>query len=912
VPTDPAAAHYEVLLAALGERVKELSALRSAASMLLHDEPTPDLLERIAGILPAAMQYPDVAAARIAYGDFEGVTANFRETPWALSSPFTTADGRRGDVKVVYLARRWPESASPFIEEERNLLDSLCDMMRSHFERRAAEEALRASESLLRTAGHMARFGAWRVDLPSYSLVWSDEVCAIHDVPPESSPTRAEAFEFYAPEYRDTVRRAVDHCVRLGTPFDLEARLNTARGRQLWVRVLGQAIRDRDGATIRLQGALQDITARKRSEQALRESQERFDRARRQAEDESRRMAEQLSRTLESITDAFFTLDRSWRFTFLNHEAERQFSRTRESLIGHVIWDAFPESRGTTFEIESRRAVEQQTTVEFEEFFPPRRAWFSVRAYPSEQGLTVYFQNVTRQRQAREEARTSEERFRLLARATSDAIWDWDVTSNALWWNEGFETLFGYRREEIEPTTRSWTSRVHPDERGPVISSLERAIAEGADSWSAEYRFRRSDGTYAFVLDRGHIIRDPLGIPVRMIGGMTDLTERKKLEAQFLRTQRLESIGTLAGGIAHDLNNVLTPIVMSTALLKEDETDPARLEMLNSIEASAQRGAAMVRQVLAFARGVAGRAAPVQVGHLVRDVQAILRDTFPKDIELQIEAAPDLWTVHADATQLHQVLMNLCLNARDAMPEGGKLSLSLRNVTIDDMVPGMNPACGPGPYVEVSVADTGGGMPPEVLDRAFEPFFTTKEVGKGTGLGLSTASTIVKSHGGFMDVTSEPEAGTRVRFYLPVKDPLAAVTPDMPAPPPGAGGDGELILVVDDEESIRSMARRTLERYGYRVMVASNGAEAVALYVQHQPDVAAVITDMVMPVMDGQATIFALKAIEPDVRIIASSGHAAGDSVARALNAGVEDFISKPYTTDTMLRALEALLGKGG
>jgi PAS domain S-box-containing protein len=1019
--SDPAAAaHYEALLRAFGERVKELSALRGAASMLLHDEPAPELLQRIAGILPASMQYPDITAARAVYGDDEAVTANFRESAWTITSTFATGDGVRGELQVVYLEQWWQPGTVPFLEEESNLLDAIADMMRSHFERRRVEGALRAGESLLRSAGRVAKFGGWRIDLPSFTLVWSDEVRALHDLPPGAAPGMEDAIGFYAPEYRDMARRLIDDCVRLGTPFDFEARMVTARGRSIWVRTIGEAAHGPNGAITGIQGALQDISARKQAEQALRESQERYqlamhgsaaglwdwnlrtqevywsprlkemlgydhstfsvsleafldslhpdDRddswaqiqqhlrhrtpyqahirirtssgaygwfytsgqalwdedgqpyrmagsvvdvtARREAEQEARRLAEQLTSTLESITDAFFTLDDEWRFTYLNREAERQFARSREELIGREIWAEYPGSLGTTFEIEYRRAVASQTTVEFEEFFPPLRAWYSVRAYPSEHGLTVYFHNVTRQREAREEARTSEERFRLLARATNDAIWDWDLATNSLWWNEGFETLFGYRREEIEATTRSWTTRVHPEERGAVISSLERAIADGADAWSAEYRFRRNDGSYAFVLDRGHIIRDPLGVPVRMIGGMTDLTERKKLEAQFLRTQRMESIGTLAGGIAHDLNNVLTPIVMSVALLKEDETDAVRREMLNSIEASAQRGAAMVRQVLAFARGVAGRAAPVNVLHLVRDVQKIVRDTFPKDIELAIESVPELWTVQADATQLHQVLMNLCLNARDAMPEGGQLLLQLRNVVLDDVPSGMSPACGPGPYVVLIVTDTGAGMPREVQERVFEPFFTTKEVGKGTGLGLSTALTIVKSHGGFIDIVSEVNAGTSVKVYLPVKDTVAAAEPDAPAPVRRTGGDGELVLVVDDEEGIRSMTRRMLERFGYRVMMASNGAEAVALYVQHQSDVAVVITDMAMPVMDGPATIFALKAIEPDVRIIASSGHTVNDAVAQALSAGVQHFIPKPYTADVMLRALEELLGK--
>jgi PAS domain S-box-containing protein len=651
-------------------------------------------------------------------------------------------------------------------------------------------------------------------------------------------------------------------------------------------------MRTPEGRTTGVQGALQDISRRKENEA------------------KTRHLTEQLQNTLESITDAVFTLDRQWRFLYLNSEAARQLGRPRDALIGREIWTEFPEAVGTTLETQSRRALELEKTVEFEEFFPPRRAWFSVRAYPSEHGLTVYFQNITRQRQAREEARTSEERFRLLARATNDAIWDWDVTTNVLWWNEGFETLFGYRREDDGLTTRSWTSRVHPDERPRVIASLEKALTDGHDTWSAEYRFRRSDGCYAVVLDRGYIIRDPDGTPVRMIGGMTDVTERRRLEAQFLRTQRLESIGTLAGGIAHDLNNVLTPIVMSVAMLKEDETDPLRLEMLNSIEASAQRGASMVRQVLTFARGVAGNAEPVNPRDLVRDIQKIIRDTFPKDIDVAVEAPVDIWLVQADATQLHQVLMNLCLNARDAMPEGGSLLVSARNVLFDDGGRGSGPAQADGPYVRLTVEDTGTGMPREVQERAFEPFFTTKEVGKGTGLGLSTALTIVRSHGGFIDVQSEAGKGTRVNVYIPVQEATIVRNEEFETSRRAAVGDGELVLVVDDEDQIRASTCRMLERYGYRVMVAANGAEGIASYLQHQADIAAVITDMAMPVMDGAEMIQTLKKMEPEVKIIASSGHAMNEAVDKALAAGVQHFIPKPYSAEAILSALQELLGK--
>jgi PAS domain S-box-containing protein len=622
----------------------------------------------------------------------------------------------------------------------------------------------------------------------------------------------------------------------------------------------------------------------------------------------------------------------------------------------------------------------------------------------------------------------SEERFRLLSKATNDAIWDWDLATNTLWWNEGFETLFGFRRDEVEPTIDSWYNRVHPDEREPVIADVHRAIDGGAASWSGEYRFRRKDGTFAYVLDRGHVIRDAQGKPVRIIGGMTDLTtrkqaeeklqeqaalldkaqdailvrdldhrilywnksaerlygwtasevmgksvknllyrntatfdtittmalekgewvgeieqftkegnkliiegrwtlvrdnagqpksilaintditEKKRLEAQFLRTQRMESVGTLAGGIAHDLNNILAPILMSINLLQSKVQDEESRSLLAMLQSCAQRGADLVRQVLTFARGVDGQRLVVNLAHLTRDIKKIIHETFPKKIEFSLNTSTDLWPVMGDPTQLHQVLMNLCVNARDAMPDGGRLTLAVENTVLDEVYAGMNPDSKPGPYVMIVVADTGTGIPPGIRDKIFEPFFTTKELGHGTGLGLSTVAAIVKSHGGFINLYSEPGKGTRFKVYLPTEttttsaEKVAVQKTGLPR------GNGELVLVVDDEASVREVTKKTLERFGYQVILAVHGAEAVSHYVQHREKIAVVLTDMAMPIMDGPATIAALKALDPNVRIIGSSGLSDNAMIARVANNGVRHFVPKPYTADTLLRTIQAEL----
>ena len=394
-----------------------------------------------------------------------------------------------------------------------------------------------------------------------------------------------------------------------------------------------------------------------------------------------------------------------------------------------------------------------------------------------------------------------------------------------------------------------------------------------------------------------------------MVGGMRDLTEQKKMEEQYLRAQRMESIGTLAGGIAHDLNNVLAPIMMSIELLKlESGMDSRRSRILDTILASSRRGADLVRQVLSFARGVDGQRVAIRLPHLVHELEGILSSTFPRNIRIIEEVPADLWPVVGDPTQLHQVLLNLSVNARDAMPHGGTLTLAAANAVIDAQYAGMGAEVKAGKHVVLQVTDTGPGIPPEMRARIFEPFFTTKELGKGTGLGLATVHTIVKSHDGFMNVESEMGRGAIFRVYLPADPALQPTEDAVAAPPDLPRGHGELVLVVDDEFPILEITRQTLEAFGYRVLTAGDGVEAVALYAKQPAEVALVLTDMMMPVMDGAATIQVLQRINSAVRIIAASGVSSGDTVAAAASAGVKHFLLKPYTAETLLKLVREVL----
>jgi nitrogen-specific signal transduction histidine kinase/ActR/RegA family two-component response regulator len=407
---------------------------------------------------------------------------------------------------------------------------------------------------------------------------------------------------------------------------------------------------------------------------------------------------------------------------------------------------------------------------------------------------------------------------------------------------------------------------------------------------------------------RSTLLRDRDGTPKSVIAINTDITERKKLEEQLLRAQRMEGIGTLAGGIAHDLNNALGPILLSIELLRNRFRDPSSQELLEVIAGSAQRGADMVRQVLSFARGYEGERIGVQVRHLVREMEKMARETFPGNIHVTSEVAPDLAEVSGDPTQLHQVLLNLCVNARDAMPNGGELILSAENTEVDAHYAGLNPGMQAGPYVLMRVEDTGTGIPPEIVTQIFDPFFTTKEVGKGTGLGLSTSLAIVKSHGGFLHVYSEPGRGTTFKVYLPAR---AETSTEVIAREESDGmprGHGELVLVIDDEHFVREITRQTLEEYGYKVLLAESGAEAAILFADHLEKNPVVITDMRMPVMDGAATIQVLRRLKPDVRIIAVSGLSVNGRVAQAASLGVSHFLPKPYTARSLLEMLRKVI----
>lgn len=504
------------------------------------------------------------------------------------------------------------------------------------------------------------------------------------------------------------------------------------------------------------------------------------------------------------------------------------------------------------------------------------------------------------------ERKWAEERIReqaALLDVTRDAMLVCDLSHTILLWNKGAERLYGWSREEANGQNAN--TLLHPRRRTVDSTMYETTLAQG--EWQGELKQVTQTGQEVVVESRWTLVCDLAGLPKAILMVNTDITQKKLLERQFLRAQRMESIGTLAGGIAHDLNNILTPILMSVQLLKLQLPNDINKHRLDILESSARRGSDIIRQVLSFARGLEGESAILQIRHLITDIKQIIRETFPKSIQIYTDVPSELWAVKGDATHLHQVLMNLCVNARDAMPQGGSLTITAENCILDET----NPlevtymSVKPGPYIAVTVTDTGIGIPPEVLDRIFEPFFTTKAVGQGTGLGLATVMGIIKSHGGAMTVSSQVGQGTEFKVFLPAVEETVHPAQKSPALP---SGHGEWILVVDDEAPIREIAKNVLKAYNYQVLVAEDGIDAIALYAQYKEDVRLVLMDIMMPLMSGNSTIQALRKINPAVRVVASSGVLEGSARLEALNVEVQGFLPKPYTTQELLLALDRAL----
>jgi len=506
---------------------------------------------------------------------------------------------------------------------------------------------------------------------------------------------------------------------------------------------------------------------------------------------------------------------------------------------------------------------------------------------------------------SRRDRRRDEEQLReqaALLDLAADAIFVRDLDHRLTYWNKSSERIFGWTAAEA--VGRSALDLLVRKDGARYLDALKGVIELG--EWSGELTHVSKAGVEVILQSRWTLVRDAEGLPKSILVINSDITERKQLESQFLRAQRLESVGALASGIAHDLNNVLAPILMSVGLLDDSVADATGKKLLEMVRVSAWRGAEMVKQILAFTRGVEGHRDVVQLQPLIAEITRVLRETLPRGIQICTSGHKELWPVLADTTQFHQVLMNLCVNARDAMPDGGVLSIHAENVTLDEKQVSGHEGMRPGRYLALNVADTGSGIAPESLEKIWDPYFSTKAPGEGTGLGLPTVQRIVQAHGGFITVESQPGKGTRFHIFLPATETLArAACPEtIRLMPPR--GHGEKILIVDDERAFQEITRAIFSKFGYHVLTASDGSEAVAIFAEHKHEIDLVVTDMMMPVLDGAATIRELRRLDPNVRIIAASGLSENEAMARGFDNAT--FLLKPFSTETLLRTVDAKL----
>jgi PAS domain S-box-containing protein len=508
------------------------------------------------------------------------------------------------------------------------------------------------------------------------------------------------------------------------------------------------------------------------------------------------------------------------------------------------------------------------------------------------------------------ELRASAERLALASKSAQMGIFDYDIEHGRLMWDEQMLSIYGVRREDFGGGYPSWRERVHPDDLEAAEASVNDSIA-GLHPFQASFRIIRPDGKTRFIEAATVMQRDASGRATRMTGVNIDVTAKKQLEAQLLRSQRLESVGRLAGGLAHDLNNLLAPMLIGPSMLRDSVQSQEGRSLLDTIESSAQRAASVIRQLLTFSRGTEGARAPVDCSAIIEDMLHIIRETFPRNITARRSNLASSTTVLGDSTQLHQVLMNLCVNARDEMPEGGTLDLRLENVEVDARLARMYPWSQPGRFVMISVSDDGRGIDPEHMDKLFEPFFTTKGVGFGTGLGLATVLGIVKNHGGFVQVQSQLGRGSEFKVFLPASsaDIVQESAQDRDQFP---RGHGELVLVVDDEESIRRVTRAMLERSGYRVLLATSGEEALTLHRENHGQVNLILSDLVMPGMDGDSLIRAIRAVDRSVRLIVMSGDVGAQGHQSPIARMVDGLLEKPFTMEAILRSLHAALADRG
>lgn len=815
---------------------------------------------------------------------------------------------------------------------------------------------------------------------------------------------------------------------------DSEVRCRRKDGSDLWATLFVSPVRDDDGDIIQYFASFIDLTVHKED---LAHSRRLIDELV-LAQKTTEKLSQQLVNSFESIRDAIMSVDREWRIVMVNSEGASLLGVGKSELVGKVIWNLFPKEIEKTFSDNFRHAMSAGVTVRFTAWSSILSKWISVSAFPSAEGLSIYFYDVTDtreqevqlrmletavarmndvviitdastkkkavgsiivfvndafvtatgysradvigksprmlqgpktqrdqlariheaiiseqtvkvellnytktgkefwvemdiapirddvgnlinfvsiqrdisdRREAEAEARLNLERFKLAAEATTDVIWDWDIKNDTIWWSSAMEHVYlRHPNAALGRWTDVWVEGLHPEDRDRVEASLMHVVNGGRSRWEEEYRFVRGNGTIAEVIDRAFVIRDDDGKATRVIGSMTDLSRQRDLEARLRQSQRLEAVGQLTGGIAHDFNNLLTVILGNAEVLSESLPNQPELRNLADVTtAAAERGSELTRRLLAFASQQSLEPKASDMNGLILGMKGMLGHTLPTNISVKYNLAPDLWTVLVDPGQLENAILNLVINSRDALPNGGILSITTSNVTSDECQGVLVGNLSSNEIAKVSISDTGTGMPPKVAERAFDPFFTTKHMDKGSGLGLSMVYGFAKQSGGLAILNSVQDEGTTVSLYLPRTSTAVDNVGLSPSPALTVQGTAH-ILLVEDDAMVMEYASAQLASLGYRVTTAMDGDEALNI-LKTLDDVDLLFSDVIMPGrLNGFDLAVEAKKQRPGLRILLTSGYNQSNMSDAAGMSGDIPVLHKPYRRAELAERINAAL----
>jgi PAS domain S-box-containing protein len=755
------------------------------------------------------------------------------------------------------------------------------------------ENAMRHQALLLREMGRIAKIGGWEFDPATGRGTWTEEVARIHDLDPADETSLNRGLSFYAGDSRTRIEAALREALERAVPYDLELELISATGARKWVRTIGHPTVE-NGKVVRVGGSFQEITDLKRAEQALAQSETLF---RSLFQDHAA-----VKLILESDTGRIIDANRAaaafygWPRERLRQMRIQEINTLSEAEIGAEIEKVLAQKR-IFFEFRHRRADGSIRDVEV----------FSSKIITGDKILIhSIVHDVTDRMEARRSLWESEHKYRIIIENSRDIIFTLDAEGRFLFVSPAMHYLLGYEPSAL--VGRPFQAIIHPDDTEVCIQAMRRIIENGTPSPGFEYRVRHTDGQWRWHTANGAAVHDAAGNLLHFQGVARDITERRKLEEQLRQSQKMESVGRLAGGVAHDYNNMLTVILGYTemALSRTAADDPLHAD-LQEIQHAATRSADITRQLLAFARRQTIAPEVLDLNADVEKLLKMLRRLIGEDIDLAWLPGAGLWSVRMDPSQLNQVLANLCVNARDAIADVGKITIETRNVTFDEAYCANHPGFTPGNFVQLAVSDNGSGMDQEIQAHLFEPFFTTKGIGRGTGLGLATVYGIVKQNEGFINVYSEPGKGSSFRIYLPRHAGPALGAPkakDDETPQ----GRGEMVLVVEDEEAILKLTQKILERLGYRVMTAGAPAEAIDLAGRPGTHIQLLITDVVMPGMNGRELADRLRQMHPGLNCLFMSGYTANAIAHHGMLDQDVRFIQKPFSASDLARKVQQAL----